>query len=243
MKISLLQLLFLILPASSFIYPNPLSQRDDSTIKTIPSEAAVGDIVANFISSDSNLDGPQLSAINTTSFDWWYFDVISPDLNSSLVVVFFTALDSGFPFLLPSLDTVVISVFYSFPRGENGTIWLYGSEATITTNGDSSSGQFPGTGANWTGSLDLSHYLISIDSPENNITGTFDLTSLAPAHYPCGPVEVGQTMMVAPHIGWSNAMPDAVGVVNFTIGGEKLAFEGVAYHDKVTSLRPIPQSD
>jgi hypothetical protein len=40
-------------------------------------------------------------------------------------------------------------------------------------------------------------------------------------------------MMVAPNIGWSNAIPDAVGDVDFHVNGEKYAFQGNAYHDHV----------
>jgi hypothetical protein len=40
-------------------------------------------------------------------------------------------------------------------------------------------------------------------------------------------------MMVAPNIGWSNAIPDAVGDVDFHVNGEKYSFQGVAYHDHV----------
>lgn len=40
-------------------------------------------------------------------------------------------------------------------------------------------------------------------------------------------------MMVAPNIGWSNAIPDAVGNVEFQVNGDKLCFQGVGYHDHV----------
>ena len=40
-------------------------------------------------------------------------------------------------------------------------------------------------------------------------------------------------MMVAPNIGWSNAIPDAVGDVDFHVNGEKYSFQGSAYHDHV----------
>ena len=42
--------------------------------------------------------------------------------------------------------------------------------------------------------------------------------------------------MVGPNIGWSNAIPDAVGEVNFSIDGSTLIFSGAAYHDKVCSF-------
>jgi hypothetical protein len=39
--------------------------------------------------------------------------------------------------------------------------------------------------------------------------------------------------MVAPNIGWSNAIPDAVGDVDFVVNGEAFNFHGSAYHDHV----------
>jgi hypothetical protein len=43
-------------------------------------------------------------------------------------------------------------------------------------------------------------------------------------------------MMVAPNIGWSNAIPDSAGDVDFSVNGEKFNFQGSAYHDHVSSL-------
>lgn len=38
--------------------------------------------------------------------------------------------------------------------------------------------------------------------------------------------------MLMPGIGWANAIPDAKATVHFEVGGKKLAFSGVGYHDK-----------
>lgn len=61
-----------------------------------------------------------------------------------------------------------------------------------------------------------------------------DLLQNAPAHYACGPNQPGVNLEVSPNVGWANAMPDADAVVNFTIGGRALQFNGVGYHDKVS---------
>jgi hypothetical protein len=45
-------------------------------------------------------------------------------------------------------------------------------------------------------------------------------------------------MMVAPNVGWSNAIPDAAGEVDFEVNGEKFQFNGSAYHDHVSLLTP-----
>lgn len=61
---------------------------------------------------------------------------------------------------------------------------------------------------------------------------------IAPAHYPCGPIETpaGQSFELAPNLGWANAVPDARGTVDMTVNGERVQFSGFGYHDKVRSL-------
>lgn len=200
---------------------------------TIPAILATGDSTTNFVSSQYNLDGPQLSSINSTSWDWWYFDVISSDLNTSLVIVFYTALPSGFPFLSPSADVTVIGIYVTFPNGTQTNINLDATEAVVTTIEDGSCGVFEGSGAAWFGTPNMSSYLVAIDAPASGIVGNFQLSSINPAHYPCGPAGFGVSMTAGPNIGWSNAVPDAEGIVDFEINGSSLAFTGLAYHDKV----------
>ena len=215
--------------SNAFVRP-----RSGSTSKsrTIPPTAVTGDVTANF-ESECSLDGPQLSAVNGTSWDWWYFDAVSSDGKSNVVIVFYTASSSGFAFLPPSPDITLFQLHSLLPNGTVFDVFIPAEEAVITTVGEGSSGDFKGTNASWTGSSDLKHYKIKVDSPANGVVGTFNLRSLAPGHYPCGPIRSGENMMVAPEIGWANAVPDGDADVDFTIAGVKVAFKGVGYHDKV----------
>lgn len=208
----------------------------DKSQTIIPSAPFNGDIQAKFTSTGFGLDGPMLSAVNSTSLDCWYFDVVSTDLKRSLVIVFYTALPSAFPFLLDSEIVLKVGIYATYLNGTTVTVYLDGDEAVISTQGQGSSGNFVGSGASWNGAPDLSSYDISINAPSKGVVGTFNLTSNAPAHYPCGPAVAGQTMEQAPHIGWSNAMPDADGHAEITIDGDRLVFHGVAYHDKVSEI-------
>lgn len=167
----------------------------DSIIKVIPSTPAAAAIDAYFTSTYFGLDGPKLSAINDTSFDWWYFDAVSTDLTSSLVVVFYAALPDSFPFLPPSTDVTTVGVYAQFPNGTVTSTYLAASEAIVTTLGQGSSGYFAGTGASWLGALDDSWYNVQIVSPSTGVYGNFNLLSTAPAHYPCGPVGAGKNMV------------------------------------------------
>lgn len=195
--------------------------------------AATGPSIANFVSTQFNLDGPQVSPITNSSWDWWYFDVLSEDLKTSLVIVFYTALPSAFPFLLNPTNVTTIGVYASFADGTIFAAYIDVDEAVVVTAGDGSSGVYDGQAA-WLGAPDMSSYQIIINSPENGVVGTFNLFSIAPAHYPCGPAGPGVNMQSGPGIGWSNAVPDAIGEVDMEINGTSMAFTGIAYHDKAS---------
>lgn len=143
----------------------------------------LGNSVAQFVSGTSGLDGPKMDPeINATSFDWWYFDAVSEDNSCAVVIVFYMTTDLGFPFV-PPLSTLSVDIFATF---EDGTLVflplnsspLSAGEATVVTDGDGSSGIWKGTGFEWKGVPDLSQYVVTIDSPLLDISGTLVLTSV-----------------------------------------------------------------
>jgi hypothetical protein len=160
---------------------NILEPRDHK--KIVPSTPFSGNVHANTISKHGNLDGPQLSAVNGTSYEWWYFDAISTDFMSSITIVFYTALASGFGFIEPTTDVTVVGIDFMFPNGTTKSAMLDATEAIITTSGQGSSAVFENTGAEWTGESDLSLYEVTINSPNSGIVGSFRLKSVAPAQY------------------------------------------------------------
>lgn len=54
----------------------------------------------------------------------------------------------------------------------------------------------------------------------------------APAHGPCSLRGPGANEKILPNVGWANAVPDSNAVVDFTVGGQPLKFNGLGYHDK-----------
>ncbi|KAJ7446110.1 hypothetical protein FB451DRAFT_1188870 [Mycena latifolia] len=202
-------------------------------VYNIPSAVQNGTSQAQFTSTATGLDAPKVHPINGSAFDWWYFDVVStdPTVLASVVVTFFTSSQPAFPLLDPSDSITVARIWVSFP---NGTLWEAAPTAdgaTVISDGDTSSGTWHGTGFSWVGTP-AGGYLIVIDAPDAGVKGTISFRSVAPAHYPCGPAEAGQNLEVGPHIGWSNAIPDAVSVVDLRIDGTPLVFKGTGYHDK-----------
>jgi len=170
----------------------------------IPSKPFSGNVNANTISKHGNLDGPQLSAVNESSYEWWYFDAVSTDRLSSITIVFYTALASGFGGIDLTPDVTVVGIDFLFPNGTTNSIMLKADEAVITTIGQGASAVFENSGAKWTGTFDLSSYAVEINAPESGVVGTFHLKSLAPAQYvfPSIPSLVKQFLMFSKLCMW-----------------------------------------
>lgn len=201
---------------------------------TIPNTVSNGPAFMNTTSGFYGLDGPQISAVNNASYEWWYFDAVSPDLNASVVIVFYTTNSSAFFFIPDSNSTTVAHAYITYANGTRAVVQVPASDAVITTRKQGASGNWVGTGAAFTGAADLSSYFVEFNSPQNGIVGTFFLDSVAPPTYACSPaVGPNQNTLVAPNLGWAAAIPDADGTVNLTVYGTPVQFQGPAYHDKV----------
>ncbi|KAJ7435498.1 hypothetical protein B0H11DRAFT_2257159 [Mycena galericulata] len=172
------------------------------TVFQIPPGIQNGSSTAQFTSSASGIDAPKVSPINASSSDCGTSTSAQPALPGA------SAPDS--------VLRVVISV--TFP---NGTLWSATANgeqnATVTSDGDNTTGIWHGTGFSWVGSK--AGYVITIDAPEVGVTGTITFAAVAPAHYPCGPAVAGQNMEIGPQIGWANAVPDAASIVDLSIYG------------------------
>jgi hypothetical protein len=47
-------------------------------------------------------------------------------------------------------------------------------------------------------------------------------------------IEASQNLKAVPHLGWANAVPNALATVDLSVKGSALKFEGVSRHDKVS---------
>jgi hypothetical protein len=174
----LLQALFV-----SALHADRRNGKKEDFIQIIPSTPFPGHVKVNTVSKSAGFDGPQLSAVSNSSYEWWYFDAVSTDHLSSITIVFYTALASGFGFIPPTPDVTTVGIDFSFQNGTASSVHLSASEAIITTIGQGSSGCFEKSGAVWKGAPDLSSYLVEIDAPGSGVVGTLRLDSVAPAQY------------------------------------------------------------
>lgn len=149
----------------------------------VPNTIASGPSVAQFVSGASALDGPKLTnEVNATSFDWWYFDAVSSNSQAAIVVVFYLSTSLGFPFVPPG-TVLSVDIFATYPDGSQVFFPVgnppVGGSATITTDGDGTSGNWAGTGFSFEGTPDLSSYTVTIDSPIFGVSGTLTLNSVS----------------------------------------------------------------
>ncbi|KAF4947055.1 hypothetical protein FGADI_10685 [Fusarium gaditjirri] len=187
-----------------------------------------------FTSCATGADGPRVFPINSTTYDWWYFDAVSDDGVHALTVIFFTSSFVGFSFdLLSAIDPLNVYVFYN-NGGDGVSFPIASTSVTIKLDGDGASGDWTGSGASFQGAADLSTYKVTFKKTILNpsVEGTLALSSRGPGHYVCGPLEAGQNEKILPNIGWVNTMPAADAAVDVSINGQKIKFTGNGYHDK-----------
>lgn len=204
-----------------------------ASIQVIPSAITTKPSNVIFTSSDAGLDSAKVTPLNASTYEWWYFDAVSSDHELNVVVVFYAAPTTGFPYPSSFDSATVVEVSTRFANGTTTNVFIDASEAVITTVDNGSSGSYNGSGSGWVGSPDMSHYVVTINSPEYDLYGTLTLNSIGPAHYPCGPVKAGENLEVSPNVGWANAVPAANAVADFRVSGSQLSFSGPGYHDKV----------
>ncbi|KAJ7639740.1 hypothetical protein DFH06DRAFT_1283962 [Mycena polygramma] len=211
-----------------------------SEIYHIPSTLSDAPSNVQFTSDSRGVDAPKVHPINGSAFDWWYFDVVSTDPGSSAsaVVVFYTASSTSIPGAAPSNMTLPVQIWLTFPNGTQVFAETQADAATVTTDGDFSSGDWHESGFAWRYAPN-SGYEILIDAPDSQIKGSINFQPRAPAHYPCGPARRGENIEVGPQLGWANAVPDAASTVDLIVNETKLSFKGAGYHDKNWSNQPL----
>ncbi|PKX96163.1 uncharacterized protein P174DRAFT_483410 [Aspergillus novofumigatus IBT 16806] len=178
---------------------------------------------------------PSFHPINTTVFDWWYFDAVSSsNPNVSVVITLFTSTPTAFPFLPSnsnsnsSTDSVLLSyIWVSFPNGTSYATYADAYTATVDADCGVTRGIWHGSGVSFTGS-ESGEYLVTIDGGVG--------VGVSNPHTPCGDDRLrlggGTGSTGAVGIGWASLLPDAEASVDVLVGGERVRFTGVGYHDK-----------
>ncbi|EJU01403.1 hypothetical protein DACRYDRAFT_100352 [Dacryopinax primogenitus] len=169
---------------------------------------------------DGPFDAPKSNFYDETTWEWWYFDAVSDDLDQAIVIVFMINAIAATGSSAAPFNFIEFNV--AFEDGTTKVVDLPSGSVILTTQGDGTYGIMNETGYSWFESSDLSFAYIDIDEKINNE---------APHHAQCGPATKGASLEVVPHLGWHNAMPDATALINLNVNGKKLKFKGAGYHD------------
>lgn len=151
-----------------------------SWLDTIPPAVANATSHSTLTSGAYGFDAPKVTPVNSTSWDWWYFDVVSEDAQSSAVVVFYTAPETGFVFAqAPTQNILEVSLALKLP-GNSDLIYIanFAEKATVVTVKNGASGEWTGTGFSFEGSPDMTEYTISIDDEKNSVKGRITFHSV-----------------------------------------------------------------
>ncbi|KAJ4313583.1 hypothetical protein N0V84_009340 [Fusarium piperis] len=149
----------------------------------VPVTPFEGPSTARFQSGLGHLDGQRVTPYpNSTSFDWWYFDVASEShANESAIVTFFQSTPGAFlpvagdSYLTASLDGTF----------RNGTAYSYripvgqGSSVKVVDGIDSISGHWGDTGFSFKGKSvrRTAEYTVEVNNPAQGIRGTITYQS------------------------------------------------------------------
>ncbi len=199
---------------------------------------------------------PYLSSLNNTTFEWYWFDLVSADTSTSLVVIFFTATPLAFPLLagvIPTSSAVSVLVTARLP---NGSVYFSGvaaTEAMVASGGifgQGAVGSWVGAEGYFAGTRDAAAWKVEVDTraldPLNGIKASVVMRGRAPPHYPCSAhLGLGQKLEIAPHLGWANGVPDsdADGTIELVDGTVHGFGEGsLGYHDHNWGDVPFPET-
>jgi hypothetical protein len=214
-----------------FLYLTSSVHADLVLGQTVPGNVSV------LTNAQDVFDGPRVSAVNSTSFEWWFFDAVTQDGLNSLAIVFYRMNESELS------SPVFLEATIVFTNGTIFDISFPVNASSVTVDGLGASGIWGNVGS-FEGSKDLSFYEFTLTTKE--VQGVFQLKSTAPAHYPDGnpPLTNCASSFVAPGLGWFNAIPAGKGTADLTVLGEKFAFKNmVGYHDHNFGGSSLAQGD
>lgn len=174
-----------LIVAALVILPGSLAapRASHPNLEVISAHPHHGSSTVQFASDVDGFDGPKIKNLNSTVFDLWYFDVISHDLQSSVVLVFFSATPEGLFPGLPDLDTAVwMLAEVTLPDGSTFETIIQGDQLTVTTTGNGGAGiltdSFDAANASWSSAPDMSKHVVTINAPELGIEGIVTLNSV-----------------------------------------------------------------
>ncbi|KZO94780.1 hypothetical protein CALVIDRAFT_565515 [Calocera viscosa TUFC12733] len=208
-----------------------LAAAQTAVVTTYGDSAVAGDSTVQYTLGADDFDAPKVDFYNATSAQWWYFDVVSTDLTQSVVISFLGNAPGATGTPVGEVPFNFIEVNLQLPNSSLVALSAAAESITLTTVGNGLSGVMNGAGYNWSGAPDLSNILIKINDTVNGLSGSIQFNSKAPYHASCGPATEGASLLVSPHLGWGNSIPNSLASVSLNYQGQQLSYQGSGYHD------------
>lgn len=136
----------------------------------LPIEPVNGSATFSSTASHNGIDSVQVQQPNSTSYEWWYFDVTAAD--ASAAVVFQPV--AGYM----ANDYLNLRLNFAYENGTSSEFILPREKLFVSTVGAASSGVASDGSYSWHGAPDLSEYIITMDIPELGISGDIRMQSV-----------------------------------------------------------------
>ncbi|KAI0766983.1 hypothetical protein BD413DRAFT_146404 [Trametes elegans] len=228
-----------------------------SAILSLASGSAAGVVRAR---AGVPLDGQYIDVnAQNDATEWWWFQAAAPieeGKNSpSLHVTFY----EGYPISAlreaaggANAPEYYILINGAYPNGELISHMVPASSASVTYEGEAVNGKWAGAGE-FHNAADLSTVTIKLDAPDYDISGTIEITSNGPGHFPCNSttspyfdsiLSEGTALSANEdaffnHLGWPTAQPGGKVTVDVVLNGTALKFSGKGYHDQNWMPHPV----
>ncbi|KAF5003895.1 hypothetical protein FDECE_9600 [Fusarium decemcellulare] len=183
----------------------------------IPPQPQTGE--ASYIAKGSQgpWDGPKSSLINSTNFEWWYFDARSQDGDQGVAVWYMNSNPARFGLDLPTSNWFIFHA--RFLDGEGIDVVVPAEKAIINSFGEGSTGLWQGSGSGWAGAKDLSKFTLTFDTAEAR-------SAVRPAR------DSEADLMNIGGMGWAISVPAGRSIVHVAVGEKEVSFtDGRGYHD------------
>lgn len=144
------------------------------TFDNISSTVFSGNTSAVYSSDPYGPDAIKLTRPNETVNAWWYFDVVSENLKGLIDIFFYLT-----PAFTNFTSAVSVSLSTHFPNGTAFNVEMSADSDVVITEDNGSSGNFLGTGFEWTGAPDTSSYVVKIDSPTLGVNGNIHFAAMS----------------------------------------------------------------
>jgi hypothetical protein len=230
MKLSLLSPLLAFLP-SAVGAPQAYCQTNKITANSVTNSSTVPINTSPLLPFQS----PALTTLNTTAWEYWYFDGVSVSSKSGVTIVFFR--DPSLARI--GLGPLRVSVDAVWDNGTRFTSMMFADESVLEVCGDVTKGRWTGPQSNNSFEFRSGNAYAKINLSGTSITGdpisgAFELRSFSQPRYPKGEnyPDKKASVQMTPLLWWNEGIPAGHVTTDVVLKGTPLKFSGIGGTDR-----------